>query len=137
MGRKCLSEAAEAAHYNVPDKSDWTAGDVRHHLNAIATSSGMSTEKLLEAVLVATATEWTARERKVSVPQLNYENALTDFKRTLLLPTEAEVKNASRWESHLERSLCRMMDRLERLQRMRAGEALPAPALVDVLFDRD
>lgn len=57
--------------------------------------------------------------------------------RAFMLPTEAQVRTAARWESHLERSLCRMMDRLERLQRMRAGEFVQAPALVEVSMDRE
>lgn len=132
-----LAVASGLPNYKVPDEFIGTVGDVRRQLGKIAKRVGTTEVKVLEALLAAVAKEWDERDAKPSARQNIYDTALHEFKRTQVLPTDAEVKNASRWESHLERSLCRMMDRLERLQRMRAGELIPAPALVRVETDRD
>jgi hypothetical protein len=110
---------------------------VRQHLSRIATRASVTSDRVLELLLVASLNEWTERDKKGSAELRAYTATLDQFKRTLMLPTEAEVRTAARWESHLERSLCRMMDRLERLQRMRAGEFVQAPALVEISLDRE
>jgi hypothetical protein len=57
------------------------------------------------------------------------------------LPTFASAFNNSdlaqlaRHEAHLQRSLVSVLHELERLQRRRQGEALPAPAALDVTID--
>lgn len=132
---RAAAQAAGVADYRVRNRGEWTVGDVRRHLSKIASRSSTTVEKVLETLLVAASSEWFDRDKKGSAEQRNYTSSLDEFKRTLVLPTEAEVRNAARWESHLERSLCRMMDRLERLQRMRAGEVVPAPAILRVERD--
>lgn len=129
--------AAGLPGYKVPGKSGWRVGEVRAHLAAIAKLADMPESEILAAVAATAGAEEAERAARVAAEQATYDAALSEFKRTLTLPTESEIRNAARWESHLERSLCRMMDRLERLQRMRAGEFVQAPALVEVSVDRE
>jgi hypothetical protein len=51
-----------------------------------------------------------------------------------VLPSLEVLEKISRYETKLERQMYRAMAQLERLQRMRQGEALPAP--VAVISDR-
>ena len=127
---EAAARAAGVTDYRLRDRAEWTIGAVRQHLFRIATRANVTPDRVLELLLVASLNEWTERDKKGSAELRVYTATLDQFKRTLVLPTEAEVRTAARWESHLERSLCRMMDRLERLQRMRAGECIPAPAIV-------
>jgi hypothetical protein len=52
-----------------------------------------------------------------------------------LLPSSETLEKILRYETKLERQMYRAMAQLERVQRMRRGEALPAPVSVEV-FDR-
>lgn len=110
---------------------------MRSHVAAIAKLAGLTEDELLASVASGAGEEEAERAARVAAEQATYDAALDEFTRTLLLPTESEIRNASRWDSHLERSLCRMMDRLERIQRMRAGEFVSAPALVEISVDRE
>jgi len=49
-----------------------------------------------------------------------------------VLPSMEVLEKFLRYETKLERMLFRAMTQLERLQRMRRGEAVPAPLSVDV-----
>lgn len=49
-----------------------------------------------------------------------------------VLPSAAELDKILRYETKLERQLYRALAQLERVQRMRRGEALPAPLSVDL-----
>lgn len=127
---EAAARAAGVANYRPRERAEWTIGAVRQHLSRIATRANVTADRVLELLLVASLNEWTERDKKGSAELRAYTASLDQFKRTLMLPTESEVRTAARWESHLERSLCRIMDRLERLQRMRAGELIPPPAIV-------
>jgi len=134
---RAAASAAGLSGYKVPNKDEgWTVGEVRRHLAAIATLGHITEAELLSAVAAKAEEDEAMRVADLTRRRAPYDAALDDFKRTLTLPTESEIRNAARWESHLERSLCRMMDRLERIQRMRSGEFVQAPALVEVSVDR-
>ena len=49
-----------------------------------------------------------------------------------LLPPEEVLEKIVRYESALQRQLCRSMNQLERLQRRRLGETVPPPIVMDV-----
>ena len=49
-----------------------------------------------------------------------------------VLPSEAVLDKILRYETKLERQMYRAMAQLERVQRMRRGEAIPAPLAVEV-----
>jgi hypothetical protein len=51
-------------------------------------------------------------------------------KNSLTLPQEKDLDRILRYESANERALTRALDRLERLQRLRKGEYVPAPVTV-------
>lgn len=49
-----------------------------------------------------------------------------------MLPSEATLDKILRYETALERQLYRAMNQLERLQRRRQGEDIPAPLTMEV-----
>lgn len=49
-----------------------------------------------------------------------------------VLPSAATLEKILRYETKLERQMYRAMNQLERLQRMRQGEAIPAPLTMEV-----
>ena len=48
------------------------------------------------------------------------------------VPSKDELDRLLRYEGAIERQLYKAMNQLERLQRMRAGDNVPAPVEVDV-----
>jgi len=50
--------------------------------------------------------------------------------KSLTLPREKDLDRILRYETANERALTRALDRLERLQRLRKGEYVPAPVTV-------
>ena len=49
-----------------------------------------------------------------------------------MLPSTEVLEKILRYETKLKRQMFRAMSQLERLQRMRKGEAVPAPISVEV-----
>ena len=49
-----------------------------------------------------------------------------------VLPSDATLEKILRYETALERQLFRAMNQLERLQRRRAGENIPAPLTMEI-----
>ena len=49
-----------------------------------------------------------------------------------VLPSEATLDKILRYEAALERQIYRAMNQLERLQRRRQGETIPAPLTMEV-----
>ncbi|MEQ1852511.1 MAG: hypothetical protein ABMA01_13085, partial [Chthoniobacteraceae bacterium] len=49
-----------------------------------------------------------------------------------VLPAAETLEKIARYETKLERQMYRAMAQLERVQRMRKGEAIPAPLSVEV-----
>ncbi len=134
---QAAAEAVGLRKYRVRSREKWTILEVRRHIGRIAVQVDKTPEAVLNALFGAAARDVLARQEKGSAEERFYTSTLNEYRRTLVLPTESEIRNAARWESHLERAVCRMMDRLERLQRMRAGEVLPAPAIVRIESDED
>lgn len=60
------------------------------------------------------------------------ENAEEARQAAAVLPSMEALEKILRYETKLERQLYRAMAQLERLQRMRRGEAVPAPLAVEV-----
>jgi hypothetical protein len=52
-----------------------------------------------------------------------------------LLPNEKALVTISRYESHLSRQMLLALHELQRLQAVRGGQAVPAPAALDLLID--
>ncbi len=49
-----------------------------------------------------------------------------------VLPSAEELEKIQRYETKLGRQMFRAMAQLERLQRMRQGESLPAPLTLEI-----
>ncbi len=69
--------------------------------------------------------DWSRR----SVPAITYLER-TSIEWSLTLPREKDLDRILRYETANERALTRALDRLERLQRLRKGEYVPAPVTV-------
>jgi hypothetical protein len=53
------------------------------------------------------------------------------------IPSKDELDRLLRYEGAIERQFYKAMNQLERLQRMRSGESVPAPVAVDVAVDTE
>jgi hypothetical protein len=67
---------------------------------------------------------------KVRQNQINVEDSMR--RSVALLPTDEFLEKIVRYEGALQRQLNRSMNQLERLQRRRLGENVPAPAVMDL-----
>lgn len=54
-----------------------------------------------------------------------------------MLPIEQDCKNLLRYETTFERQFYRALDQLDRLQRVRKGESIPAPINVNVITEQE
>jgi len=112
---------------------EWTAGEIRQRLEALAPFVEMTVEELNEQV-IATLHEWLAeaeRHRDGLVRVLNQSL------RTRILPKNSDLENVSRYERHLEGALYRAMHELQRLQAVRRKQVVAAPVVVDVNVSGD
>ncbi len=62
--------------------------------------------------------------------QMNTEDTMR--RSVAMLPSSEVLEKIVRYESALQRQLCRSMNQLERLQRRRLGENVPPPVVMDV-----
>jgi hypothetical protein len=65
------------------------------------------------------------------VEQLEREAQIAEQAQAMV-PSEAMVGKLARYEAHLDRRLHRALDQLERLQRQRRGDMVPAPVKLDL-----
>jgi len=81
--------------------------------------------------------------RGISIWQANHEKRQTTYQKwrtnveearkdAAVLPAPEVLDKILRYETKLERQLYRAMSQLERIQRMRRGEAVPAPMMMEV-----
>jgi hypothetical protein len=52
-----------------------------------------------------------------------------------MLPAGDTLEKVTRYEAHLSRQMLQALHELQRLQAVRAGEPVPAPAALDVTLD--
>jgi hypothetical protein len=107
---------------------EWTAGEIRQRLEALAPFVEMSVEELNEQV-IATLHEWLAEAERY---RDGLVRVLNQSLRTRILPRKSDLENASRYERHLEGALYRAMHELQRLQAVRREQVVAAPVVVDV-----
>ena len=67
------------------------------------------------------------KEAKTKNPLRSRANRMKDS-----LPPEAELEKLTRYEGSLERQFYKALNQLERVQRMRAGDKIPAPIALNL-----
>jgi hypothetical protein len=117
----------------------WTAAAVRNGIARMAEASGTTPEKALARALAASQQNQQDRQSNAAglesqVKQLRKEiRTQEDRQRRLrVLPGDAVLGKVQRYEAHIGRQLQQALHTLERLQAMRAGRDVPAPAVLDV-----
>ena len=117
----------------------WTAAAVRKGIGRMADASGITPEKALARALVTCQQNQQARQSNAAtleaeVKRLRKEVRIQEDRqrRLRVLPGDAVLGKVQRYESHIGRQLQQALHTLERLQAMRAGRDVPAPAVLDV-----
>ena len=69
---------------------------------------------------------------KLKKDRVKNKLSLQAIKKSCSLPKEVEMNKVLRYETTIERQLYKAVNQLERLQRFRAGDHVPAPVQVDL-----
>jgi hypothetical protein len=120
----------------------WTAGRVRAALEHMARVYKANPQKILAQALRGrkeVQAEGSARvkalERKVKELRRRSKDQASRLQRERMLPGEETLQKITRYEAHLSRQLYQALHELQRLQAVRAGEAVPAPSALDITLD--
>jgi hypothetical protein len=144
-------EPAFLAALGVPREEDgdhpsqwdgWTVATVRTALALRAKDGGTTPEKLLARALRQRQDTQDTNKKKVEALEnkakaLRRQLKVTEDRMTRerILPGEALLAKITRYEAHLSRQMLQALHELQRLQAVRAGESVPAPAALDVLVE--
>jgi hypothetical protein len=120
----------------------WTAGLVRQAVAKMAASCQVSPEKVLARAVKDRREMQDEGKAKVK----SFEAKVRDLRRRLktkadrltrgrMLPQDALLQKVTRYEAHLSRQMLQALHELQRLQAVRAGEPVPAPAALDVTVE--
>ena len=112
---------------------EWTAGEIRQRLEALAPFVEMTVDGLNEEVL-ATIRKWLAEAERY---RDGLARVLSRSVRTRILPRKSDLENVSRYERHLEGALYKAMHELQRLQAARREQVVAASVVVDVNVSGD
>ena len=138
------AEEADRATFAAMAPSSWTYTDpLTQELQAL--SSALSNKRRLRALMVENDDRWrdaddgellaAAESRLAELRQEEESRARAAIARQedeRSIPELTEALLFSRYETALERQLYRALDALERLQRLRGGEAVPPPLRIEV-----
>jgi hypothetical protein len=122
----------------------WTAGLVRQAVRQIAQEFEADPDELLVKA-AASREQWEQEaceeikrlEKEVRSLERGKERRLAWKVQKSILPDQDTLDKIMRYEAHLGRQLMQAMHMLERLQKVRAGESVPAPAALDVTVAAD
>ena len=106
-------------------RSSWATNTKGLPPAVFAAERKKATLSFLELEIRATQHNGKKCARRERREELTHQAAAT-------LPSDEMLDRILRYESTIEKQLSRAMNQLERLQRMRNGEAIPAPLAVDV-----
>jgi hypothetical protein len=120
----------------------WTAGFVRRATRLMAVRHQADPDELLAEALASREhiqSEGHAEAARLEVEASRLEERAAERRARRLqrcvLPDQPTLDKIARYESHLGRQMLQALHTLERLQKTRAGEPVPAPAAVDVTVD--
>jgi hypothetical protein len=132
----------EDEHDNPLSWDGWTVGMIRQALAEMAESRQVSAEQVLARAVKDR--RQIQDEGKANAQAL--EGKVRDLRRRLkvkadrltrerILPQDTVLQKVSRYEAHLSRQMLQALHELQRLQAVRAGEPVPAPAALDVTVE--
>ena len=133
VGVEIYGNGADVEFPDYPDGADleevdWTADHLRRCLSVIANHSGEDLDNIMAAAVEEYHDRLCRAERKVATVRVRANR----IRRQRILPGGHELDKVTRYESHLERSLYRVLHELQRLQSNRMGQPAPPPAVLDV-----
>lgn len=105
-------------------------------LPAMAEFLGMKSDERTAVVLPLLQDELKALKRLEKEVEAKETRQLDLRRASLNLPVEGSADKILRYETSIKRHLYRAMDQLERLQRRRQGEHVPAPINIDVSTEK-
>jgi CRISPR/Cas system-associated endonuclease Cas1 len=113
------------------DEQEWTPKGVREYLN----NKDWSDEDIWQTLIEICDEK--VKEYTEEITNLKKQKEKNRFKLQVIrklgsIPSKDELNRLLRYEGAIERQLYKAMNQLERLQRMRAGDNVPAPVEVDV-----
>ena len=123
----------DKVHYMLPENPDgWNAQNLREFLNNnLDWSDGDIWDKLIgicNEKVKKYAEEIADLEKEMASNRLK----LQVVKKLGTIPSKYELDRLLRYEGSIERQFYKALNQLERLQRLRAGDNVPAPVNVDV-----
>jgi hypothetical protein len=116
------------------DRENWTVGDLREVVDRVAKLAGISDDAVLAQALEKAKVGLVLRSHDLRVAEWR-KRKVNRRVRQNLLPLAHEADKLARYEGHLERCLYKALHELQRLQAVRKGEYVPAPAALDVTLD--
>jgi hypothetical protein len=132
-------EIEEAFHWD-----GWTVGMLRQAIASMAKAVKSNPEIILARALKErreSQENGRAEVKKLAgqVKQIRREIELKaeQMKRERILPDDNTLQRIARYESHLSRQMYQALHELQRLQAVRAGERVPAPAALDVTVNSE
>lgn len=123
----------DKVHYMLPENSDgWNAKNLRECLNK---NLGWSDDDIWDKLIKICDEK--VKEYAETIADLEKEKASNRLKLQVVkklgtIPSRYELDRLLRYEGSIERQFYKALNQLERLQRLRAGDNVPAPVNVDV-----
>jgi hypothetical protein len=118
--------------FELDDDNEGTPKEIRKVLN---NKAGWSDDQIWQAHIELCDEEIKHQREKIAVLRQDIEKnrlKLQVTKKLGCIPTKHELDRLLRYEGAIERQFYKAMNQLERLQRIRSGESIPAPVEVDV-----
>ena len=123
----------DKVQYMLPENPDgWNVQNLRECLNKnLGWSDGDIWDKLIEIC------DENAKKHAEAIADLEKEMASNRLKLQVVkklgtIPSKYELDRLLRYEGSIERQFYKALNQLERLQRLRAGDNVPAPMQVDM-----
>jgi len=133
VGVKIYGDGADVEFPDYPDgvaleEVNWTADHLRRCLSVICKHAGEDLNKVMAAAFEKHCNRLSLAEKELGTVRVRVNRIM----RKRILPEGHELDKVTRYESHLERSLFRVLHELQRLQANRIGQPTPPPAVLDV-----
>ncbi len=126
---------AEKFEYLVAEDEDYEGFDPESLRKSLNNYAGWSDDQIWQALIEICEEKMDEHKKEIADLQKQEETnrlRLQVVKKLGNIPSKDELDRLLRYEGTIERQLYKAMNQLERLQRMRAGDNVPAPVEVDV-----
>ncbi|HSW63467.1 MAG TPA: hypothetical protein VLH56_09185 [Dissulfurispiraceae bacterium] len=129
-----------ALYDKLPEEIEDLPEDWQRVLRQAAREAGWTDDAIWQLHIDECARELSALEQ--TIQELEQEkqknaNALQVRRQLVSIPAAHEMDYVLKYEGAIERQFYKAIDQLERLQRLRAGDQVPAPVKIDVSVDAE